>query len=158
MGRKTGLCFKKANDFTSFGVAPKLGLAKNEPVIHLDFKATPGRWDQGEGCDVLAKLAKEFVRQTDGAGCIVSLGAVFDAQTYLVHAFLHWAGNEDRLGLGTKLASCSLIEHWPGRSKCNILCNQKRLHLLQCVDSLAYLHGISALRQRPADKSILVIG
>lgn len=66
-------------------MAPNGFLAKDEVVIHDDFKAAPTGRNEFERTNVWAKILEEFFRQTDGARCVISHLAVFDADSHLFH-------------------------------------------------------------------------
>jgi hypothetical protein len=70
------------------GVATERQLAKDQRITDGDFKPSAGRWDQGDRFNLVAELAEEFVRQTDGARGVFSLHAVLDAHFYFVHWIL----------------------------------------------------------------------
>ena len=79
---------QEARNFPRLGVAAQGFFAENEGVAGLDFKAPAAGGQQREAPDLREKFCKQFCRQTDGAWCIVSLDAKFNAEGVLVHTSL----------------------------------------------------------------------
>lgn len=70
---------EQAGDLAGFGVALGGFLAVDQGVADGHFKASAARGDQGQIGDGRGEFPQEFFRQTDGAGCVVSHHAIFDA-------------------------------------------------------------------------------
>ena len=85
LGRSAGLALEKLGDFTRLGVATDGLLAEDQFIIHDHFKSPLARGNQGQGLDGVGVVLEQFVRQTDGAGRVVSLHAVFDTHLHFVH-------------------------------------------------------------------------
>ena len=85
LGRSAGLALEKLGDFTRLGVATDGLLAEDQFIIHDHFKSPLARGNQGQGLDGVGVILEQFVRQTDGAGRVVSLHAVFDTHLHFVH-------------------------------------------------------------------------
>lgn len=60
-------------------------LAVDQIVTGNDLKTAAARWNQNQFFDGLSVLVKEFARQTDGFGGVVSSSAVFDTDLYFFH-------------------------------------------------------------------------
>ena len=85
LGRSAGLALEKLGDFTRLGVATDGLLAEDQFIVHDHFKPPLARGNQGQRLNGVGIVLEQFVRQTDGAGRVVSLHAVFDTHLHFVH-------------------------------------------------------------------------
>ena len=81
-----GFTLKEGHDFACFSMTTGGLFAINQVVIHDHFEFATAGWQHGQGFDVKSELVQQFVRQTDGAWCVVSLYAIFDTDRMLLHA------------------------------------------------------------------------
>lgn len=84
-GRGAGSFLEQVVDFALFGVPARLLFTVDQFAIHFDLKPTTAGGDEDDLLDSGGEIVQEFVRQTDGAGAIVSHLAVFDADCVLSH-------------------------------------------------------------------------
>lgn len=82
------LLAQQAGDFSWLCMASQRLFAKDQGVVRLYFKASTAGWAQGEAGNLVYKFFEQFVRQTGGAWCVVSLHTKFDAKRIFVHTSL----------------------------------------------------------------------
>lgn len=76
---------QEEGDLAWLGMPAQRLFAKDQGVIHPDFKAPTAGWEQRKAAHQVYKFFEQFVRQTGGAWCVVSLDAKFDAECNFVH-------------------------------------------------------------------------
>jgi hypothetical protein len=85
---------QQARGFAWLGMAAQLFLAEEQGVVRFYFKAPAAGWQQREAGNLVDKFPEQFVRQTGGAWCVISLDAKFDAERIFVHTSLLYIGVE----------------------------------------------------------------
>jgi hypothetical protein len=73
---------ERSPNLVPLGEAAQGALGEDALAVLRDLEDAAAAGDQLEGGDVGAEMLKQLLRQTDGAGQIVSSGAVFDADSH----------------------------------------------------------------------------
>jgi len=97
------------HDLARLGVASATFLGIEQIAIHCDLEPAAIAGDKDQLRCLKLKRSEQFLRQPDGAGGIVSDGAIFDADLH--HGFLGL--------LGLHRSKFGSLVGWPDRRRCD---------------------------------------
>jgi hypothetical protein len=81
------MLLEQAQNLAGLGMATCLQLAIDEGIVYGHFKSAAIGRDQGQFRDIRPEVCQHFFRQTDGARCVISHGAIDDGHAVLLHRF-----------------------------------------------------------------------
>ena len=113
---------QEEGDLAWLGMPAQRLFAKDQGGIHPDFKAPTAGWEQRKAAHLVYKFFEQFVRQTGGAWCVVSLDAEFDAECDFVHSL-----------------SCKMCAQWNGVCEAGV---QNRLTHTETIVDRMILYSI----------------